>query len=211
MVVGPSEYGKTSIARSLVRRHLAETPNGLAFVSDPVGQFGRDGCYWYPSTDAWRARARDALKPDGAPMPRGASFACGTDEIVALAKEVGERVGNTQWDVRQRILVVFDEGSTSESSGATWMGKQDEQSLAMRRHRGNGFVFNIQEPTMLHPRFFLFATDFYIFVQTARHAAVLDERLALEKGTMQRAGVCTLPPHRYVHARKVVGVVQEEL
>jgi hypothetical protein len=211
MIVGPPEYGKTSIARDLVRRHLREMPTGLALVHDPVAQFGKDGCYAYANADAWRAAAREAAKPEAPGMPRGASLGGTTDEVVALARELGERAGNTQDNVRQPILVVLDEGSTSESSGSTWIGKQDQQSLALRRHRGNGFVFNVQTPTMLHARFWEMATDFYIMVQTSKHAAVLDERLALEKGTLQRAGVCTLKPHKYLHARRVVGVVPEEL
>jgi hypothetical protein len=211
MIVGPPMYGKTSIARALVRRHMAEWPTGIVLVHDPVAQFGGDGCYWYENADAWRAAAREAAKPESPGMPRGASLGGSTEDIVALAQELGTRAGNTQWNVRQPILVVLDEGSTNDNSGSTWIGKQDQQSLAMRRHRGNGFVFNVQTPMMLHTRFWEMATDFYIMVQTSRHAAVLDERLALEKGTLQRAGVCSLPPHRYLHARRVVGVVQEEL
>lgn len=208
MIVGLPEYGKTSVARALVRKHY-ELPGAVALVHDPVGQFGGDRCYWYKDANAWRDAARVAAKPDAVPMPRFCSLGGSTEEIVELARELGERAGNTQWNCRVPILVVLDEGSTNDNSGSTWIGKQDLQSLAMRRHKGNGFVFNVQDPTMLTARFWQFSTDFYIMMQTEKHARLLDERLSLPPGTLQAAGVCTLPPHKFLHCRKVVGPVGE--
>lgn len=209
LIIGPPEYGKTTVARHLVRRHLATT-NGIAFVHDPVQQFGRDGCYFYEDVAAWRRAAFEATKTKR-PMSRGISLGGSTEEIVELAGSLGVRAGNTQEHVRVPILVVMDEGSTNENSGATWMGREDMQALSMRRHRGVGFAFNIQEPTMLTEKFYLFATDFYLFAQTTDHARMLDKRLLLEKGTLERAGVCSLPMRKYLHARKVVGVVGDAL
>lgn len=208
MIVGLPEYGKTSIARALVRKHY-ELPGSVALVHDPVGQFGNDRCYWFKDADAWRAAAREASKPNGKPMPRFASLGGSTEDVVELARELGEKSGNTQWNCRVPILVVLDEGSTNENSGSTWIGKQDLQSLAMRRHKGNGFVFNVQGPTMLTERFWMFSTDFYVMFQTEKDAELLDRRLALKPGTLKSHGVCEFPPHKFVHCRKVVGPVEE--
>jgi hypothetical protein len=209
-IVGPPEYGKTTVARSLVRRHLAELPTGVVFVHDPVGQFGRDGCHWYANAAAWRVAAAKAAK-EKKPMPRGAALGGSTEEIMVLARELGERCGNRQENVRVPILVVLDEGSTNDSSGSTWAGKEDVQSLAMRRHRGIGFVFNLQDPMMLTAQLWRLGTDFYLFACTSKHARTLDDRLYLEPGTLERAGICKLDKHRYLHVRQRVGVVSEAL
>lgn len=208
-IVGPPEYGKTTVARALVRRHLRE-PSGVVFVHDPVAQFGKDGCHWYANASAWRAAAAKAVK-DKAPMPRGAALGGSTEDIITLARELGERCGNRQDSVRVPILVVLDEGSTNDASGSTWAGREDVQSLAMRRHRGNGFVFNLQDPMMLTAQLWRLATDFYLFACTTKHARVLDERLYLEPGTLERAGICKLDKHRYLHCRQRAGVVAEPL
>lgn len=204
IIVGLPQYGKTSIARALVRRHLRET-NGIVLVHDPMAQFGRDGCHFYADVASWRRAAFDATKHKR-PMPRGASLGGTTDEIVELAQSLGARAGNTQEHVRLPILVVLDEGSMA-GSGSTWISSEDQQALATRRHRGVGFVFNIQTPTMLTEQFYLFATDLYLFAQMSDHALLLDKRMFLEKGTLQRAGVCALEQHRYLHVQKRVGVV----
>jgi hypothetical protein len=209
-IVGPPEYGKTTIARQLVRRHLRELPSGVVFVHDLVGQYGKDGCHWYADASAWRAAAAKAAK-EKRPMPRGAALGGSTEAIVQLARELGEKCGNRQEDVRVPILVVLDEGSTNDASGSTWAGKEDVQSLAMRRHRGNGFVFNLQDPMMLTAQLWRLATDFYLFKCTTKHARILDDRLYLETGSLERAGLCTLPKHRYLHVRQGAGVVAEPL
>lgn len=210
IIAGPPEYGKTSIARALVRRHL-QTTNGIVLVHDPVQQFGPDGCAYYENAAAWRAAARAAAGKGGKPMPRGASLGGESSAIVELALSLGKRAGNRQENVRLPILVVLDEGSTSDSSGSTWIGKEDLQALAMRRHLGVGFVFNIQDPMMLTARFWQLSTDFYLFAQTSKHARTLDERLLLEPGTLEAARVCALDKHEYLHVRPRVGVVSDEL
>lgn len=207
IIAGPPEYGKTSIARALVRRHMKET-NGLALVHDPVAQFGRDGCRFYPDTNAWR---REAAAAKGKPMPRGASLGGSSSAIVELAIALGTRAGNTQENVRLPILVVIDEGSTNDSSGSTWISQEDQEALALRRHKGVGFVFNIQTPTMLMERFWLMTTDAYLFVQTSKHAKLLNERLLLEAGTLEGAGVCALGLHEYLHVKRPGGISKEKL
>jgi hypothetical protein len=208
-IVGPPEYGKTSVARDIVRRHLRET-SGIAFIHDPVAQYRKDGAAYFENAAAWRAAAAAAAKA-GKTMPRAASLGGSTADIVALAMSLGRRAGNTQENVRLPILVVLDEGSTSDSSGSTWIGKDDLQALAMRRHLGIGFVFNLQDPMMLTAQFFRLGTDFYLLACTSKHARTLDDRLYLELGTLERAGVCALPMHHYLHVRQRVGVVREEL
>lgn len=208
-IVGPPEYGKTTIARQLVRRHLRDT-SGVVLVHDPVAQYRKDGCAYYEHANAWRNAAAKAAR-EKRPMSRGASLGGTTEAIVSLAMDLGRRSSNRQDNVRLPVLVVLDEGSTNDGSGSTWIGKEDMQALAMRRHLGVGFVFNLQRPTMLTSAFFELGTDFYLFAQTSKHAAVLNERLYLEPNTLERAGVCGLPMHRYLHVRQRVGTVPEAL
>jgi hypothetical protein len=208
-IVGPPEYGKTTIARAIVRRHLAET-NGIALVHDPVEQFRKDGCAAFKDAAQWRAAAAVAAK-EKKPMARGASLGGSSEAIVALAMQLGKRAGNHQENVKLPILVVIDEGSTNDSSGSTWISKEDLEALATRRHRGVGFVFNLQTPTMLTEKFWLLSTDVYAFACTTEHARVLDSRMMLEKGTLERAGLCSLPEHRYLHIKRRDGVVPEAL
>lgn len=207
LIAGPPGYGKTTVARHLVRRHLQGT-NGIVLAHDPVSQYRADGCVPFETTNVWRTSAAVAAK-EKKQMVRGASLGGASSDVVSLAIALGKRAGNTQENVRLPILVVLDEGSANDSSGGTWIGKGDEQALAMRRHLGIGFVFNVQDPMMLHPRFWQLATDFYLFAQTSKHVRVLEERLLVEPGTLARTQ--TLGMHEYVHARTREGIVSDPL
>jgi hypothetical protein len=209
-IVGPPEYGKTTIARALVRRHMTEMPNPVVLVHDPVNQFAKDGCKFFKDANAWRAAAAEAAKKKQ-PISRGASLGGSDEEIMRLALDVGQRAGNNQDNVRVQILVVRDEASLATGSGATHMGATDNELLATRRHRGVGIVFNLQDPSQLTSRFFRMGTDFYLLAQTTRAAAKLDELLFLEPGTLMRAGVTQLPKHKYLHVKQREGVVRDAL
>jgi hypothetical protein len=209
-VIGPPEYGKTSILRKLVRRHLTTLPNGIALIHDPVAQFAKDGCAFYKDASTYRA-ALAAAHAKKQPVPRGASIGGSADELTKLALAMGERAGNTQDHVRVPILLGFDEGSLRDGSGATWMGKEDNQLLATRRHKGVGIVMNLQDTAQLTERFFRMSTDVYLMAQTTEFLLKLDKALMLEKGTLIRAGANQLPMHKYLHVRLRVGVVSEPL
>lgn len=208
--VGPPEYGKTTIARALLRRHLAEMPNPLVLVHDPVNQYAKDGCVKFADANAWRAAAVDAAKKKQ-PMPRAAALGGSDADIARLALDVGLRAGNTQDDVRLQIWFARDEASLATASGSTYVGAIDNELLATRRHRGVGMLFNLQDPSQLTSRFFRMGTDFYLFAQTSRAAVKLDELLFLEPGTLHRAGVTRLPKYKYLHVKQREGVVSEPL
>jgi hypothetical protein len=208
-VVGPPEYGKTTIAAMIARRHLATMPTGILFVHDPVAQFAKHGCLYFDTAIAWRAAARDAATKQTV-MPRGASLGGSASEVTALALELGEKMNRAD-SVRVPILLVYDEASLMDASGGTYMGALDNTLLATRRHRGVGLVFNLQDPGQLTSRFFRMGTDFYLMAQTSRGAAKLDELLYLEKGTLAAAGVTQLEKHRYLHVRQREGVVGDAL
>lgn len=208
IIVGPPGCGKTTLAAQLVRRHL-ERDNGVVFVHDPVYQFAKHGCAPYRDTAAWkRAAAYCAQQNPPSDMPRGASIGGEDEEITKLALSIGERC-NTADRVSVPMMVVYDEGSLRMSSGSTFIGKTDNEALAIRRHRGVAFVFNLQDPAQLTERFFRMSTDVWMFRQTSSNAAKLENLLLLEKGDLMRAGITRLPPHHYLHVRLGEGIVAE--
>lgn len=209
-IIGPPEFGKSSVLVELFRRHMDTMPNPIAFMHDPVHQFAQEGCAYAADANAWRVQAAAAAK-EKKPMPRAFSIGGSTSDLAELAMEVGERCGNTQWNVNTQIFVALDEQSENDSSGASHAGRVDTRMIAQRRHKGIGFAINMQDPMMMHPRLMRMATDFYLFRMTTTHSYAMDERLFLEKGTLHRAGVCSLPPRKYLHARQADGVVSEPL
>lgn len=209
-IIGPPEYGKTTLLRQLVERHFKSMPTGIVFVHDPVAQFAGDGCAYYKDANAWRAAAADVAKNKGATMPRGASVGGSAEDLTRLALSLGEKCGNTHEHVRVPILLAFDEASLRDGSGATWMGKDDNELLATRRHRGVGIVFNLQDASQLTERFFRMSTDVYVFVQTTENTWKLEKALMLERGRLA-PHVASLEKHDYLHVRLVEGIVQEAL
>lgn len=207
IIVGLPGDGKTTVVKRIIANHLRTTP-GIVLAHDPLAQFTSVGCRHYASVAAYRAAAAAAAR-DKAPMPRGAAIGGDTsDDVTELAMELGERL-NTADRVRVPILVPYDEGSLREGSGSTWMGKVDRRFLALRRHRGVGPVFNVQDVAMLTQGFYRMATDVVLFQLPSDRARDLDEKLYLERGTLERAGVTRLPHHYYLRVRPRVGVVAE--
>lgn len=208
IIVGPPGCGKTTLAAQLVRRHLA-LPKGIVFAHDPVGQFRKHGCLPYSNAAAWRTAAAECARSKGElQLPRGASLGGSDEEITRLALELGEKC-NTADRVELPMLVVYDEGSLRTSSGSTFIGATDNEALAIRRHRGVAFVFNLQDPAQLTERFFRMSTDVWMFRQTSSNAAKLENLLLLEKGDLVRAGITRLPQHHYIHVRLGEGIVAE--
>lgn len=205
MVVGPPEYGKTTLASALVRKALTESPASIVLAHDPVYQFGKSGCHAYRDAAAWRAAAALAHH-EGKRMPRGASIGGASEDITALALELGERLNRAD-DVRLQIWVPYDEASLMSDSGSTFISKSDNELLATRRHRGIAPIYNVQQPTQLTKRFWLMCTDAYMFMQTSKDAKTLDGYLLLEPGTLVRAGITRLPMHKYIHVHRGQGIV----
>lgn len=208
VVLGPPGAGKTTLVSSLVRRHL-DDENGIVFVHDPVFQFSKHGCHAYKDAAAWRTAAAAAAEQQ-TPMPRGASVGGDAESVTRLAMELGERINRAD-DVRVKILLAYDEGSLIETSGSTFMSSLDNTLEATRRHRGIGMVRNLQQPTQLMSRFWLMATDAYIFRCTTKQAKQLDDLLLLEPGDLARAGASRLPKYEYIHVRPGEGIVGDPL
>lgn len=209
IIVGPRGFGKTTLQISLIERHLRET-NGIVVAHDPVMQFAKYGCAYYPDVAAWRA-ANAAAARERKPMPRGSCIGgLDSEAVTQLALELGEKM-NTADRVAVPILVPYDEASLRDGSGSTHIGDLDRQMLSLARHRGVGPVFNLQEAKQLVAQFFRQATDVYLFRQTEDRARELDNLLVLEKHTLVRAGVTRLEKHNYLHVRTGEGIVDEPL
>jgi hypothetical protein len=201
-VIGPPECGKTYLARSLVDQHLRSGSDAWAFVHDPVGDQYAASCAWYRDVAAYRAAAADAIQ-QRRPLPRGAAIGGESPEaVIALVAEVAKRSR-----ARLRILVVIDESSLMVESGSSWISRELSALMAMRRHVGVGPLFLQQRVGMLDPRFYLLATDVYIFqLGNPKGLTVLEENLNLRPGTLTRV-VPSLPEHKHVHARNGKGLV----
>jgi hypothetical protein len=103
---------------------------------------------------------------------------------------------------------VYDEATLLESSGPTHMGLADRQALALRRHWGIGWLYNLQHTSQLTSAFFRNCTDLYLFRQVTKSCRLLDESMSLEPGTIEKSGVLALDKYRYVHVQPVVGIVK---
>jgi GTPase SAR1 family protein len=204
IICGPPGCGKTTLAKSLVRRHLDET-RGIVLAFDPMHQLTRDGCEYYADAAAWRARQSEA-GATGKPASRGASIGGDAADVTALAMELGKRM-NTATDVRLPILVPYDEGSLLGSSGTTYVGDLDNKLQATRRHLGVSPVYNLQQPSQLTERFWTMSTDAFLFRQTSDRARQLEQYLLLERNELVRAGITRLPAHYFIHVRVGQGIV----
>lgn len=201
-IIGPPQFGKTTLARSLMGRHLADFKDGIVIAHDPLQQFGARS---YKTPADVRAAFIAAE-----PMPRLISVTSDAPGCTSLAYEIGER-WNTAKRTTRPILLCYDEGSLIGSSGATWMGQADKEALAVRRHRGVGLVYNLQRYNQFTQSFYDSATDLYLFCQLPTRLAAIEEALGLHAGTLKAAGADTLPQHHYLHLRHHVGVVSEVL
>lgn len=201
IVVGPPQFGKSTLALSIVRDWLEG--GGWVLAHDPLGQY-RACCRVYEDADGWRAAAREASTKREA-MARGASLGGDASAVVALAVELGKR-WNTADNVRMRMLVVFDEGSLLDNSGGTWIGKDDNRLIATRRHLGIGLLYLVQRKAQLMQAFWDLSTDVYAFAQQAEDAAELERVGHLPRGTLG-AVLPAMPKHQFIHLRPGEGVV----
>lgn len=206
IIMGPPGCGKTTLAGSIAVKHLRD--GGIVLAHDPVLQFTKFGCRHYVDASAYREAAALAEKSGGT-MPRGASIGGNAADVTKLAMDIGEKCNRAD-AVRVRILEVLDEMSLG-ASGATWVDRQDNEWLAIRRHRGIGIVMNVQQPNQLTSRFYSMCTDVAVYRTTAGRARKLDGELLMEPGTLERANVTALPPFTYIHVRLGEGIVSEPL
>jgi len=203
VIVGPPQYGKTTIARDVALAFLREHPKGLVMAHDPNRQF-RDFCRTYETAADWRAKlARAASKSE--PFARGASIGGSAAELAQVAIELGRR-WNTADRVRVPLLLVYDESSLLETSGSSHIGQADTQLLSNRRHWGIGPIYNVQRPTALTEAFYSMATDVYILAQPSeRRTGVLEEYLGLKGGAL--SSLVGAPKFRFAHWRAGEGLV----
>lgn len=205
IICGPPGFGKTTLAASLVRKHLTET-RGIVLAFDPFSQFAKHGCYSYKDANAYRVAA-EQKRAEGKEMPRGASLGGKASDVTALAIELGQKL-NSAHDVRVPILVPYDEGSLIDSSGSTYIGDLDNQTQAARRHFGVALLYNVQQPSQLMERFWTMSTNVFLFRQTRDRAATLEKYLLLEPGDLLRAGVTRLEPFHFIEVRLGKGIVR---
>jgi hypothetical protein len=201
LIIGPPEFGKTSLAVEIVETFLAQDVN--VFAHDPNRQF-RGRCAEYADAAAWRSAAEAAAKTSS-PMPRGSLFGCKAKEVRDLMVDLGQKWNDVD-RVRVPMLGVFDEGSMLGTSGPTWISEEDQMVISNRRHLGMGLLINLQRPTMLTSAFSEIATDVYLLQQNGKRVDALEETLNLRPGALAR--VVELPPHRYVHWTRKGGLTE---
>lgn len=202
LVIGPPQYGKTTVLRELVIEHLRTHPTGLALVHDPNRQL-RDVCAVYEDAAHWKRAFDDHLR-SGKPFPRGASIGGEADEIRNEAIALG-KARNTADNVRIPILLGFDESSLLDSSGSTHMGKQDRALLSNRRHWGIGPIYNAQTVTGLDAGFFALATLVIVLSQTTeRETEKLEQRIGVPPGAT--LGLVMAPPYRFIRWERGKGL-----
>lgn len=201
---GPPKMGKSSLAAEVVRSMLES--GVVVLAHDPKKQY-RGLCAEYENADAWREAARKAAASK-TPMPLGASIGGKAADVTALAMELGKRFNDVR-RVRVKMCLVFDEGSVLGSSGSSWIGAEDNELLATRRHLGIGLLFLIQRPSMLTTAFWEMATDAYLFRVAGKRLDGLTETIHLPEGAL--APVANLPPFRYVRVSIGDGIAKERL
>jgi hypothetical protein len=202
VIIGPPRHGKTTVARELVKQHLAQYPTGYAVVHDPHRDF-RDLCATYDDADAWYRAL--AAAPSDKPFPRGASVGGSADRMRELAVSIG-RARNHADNVRVPILIVYDESSLMGTSGATHISQGDVELLSNRAHWGIGAVYNVQRPTALTEAFYSMATDVYVFaLPSSRRTQVLEEYLGLPEHALD--DLVGAQKYKFRHWRSGEGLV----
>jgi hypothetical protein len=203
ILVGPSEYGKSTIVRGEVVTHLASHPRSVAFVHDPHGEYAPDLCTSYESPDAARA-ALQAMRPG---LSRGFSVRGKSSQVRDLAIEVGKR-SNKKDNVRVPVLLAHDESSLMNSSGKTHMSDEDLDLCSNRRHYGVYALLNVQTVRALTEGWFSNATDVWILSQQNEDdARELEKRIGLGKGMLMRSRIWKAPPFKFLHWRRGEGMV----
>lgn len=203
VIVGPPQYGKTTIARTEAVEHLAAHRMGLVLAHDPNRQF-RDFCAVYETADEWLSKMTAAASKR-VPFPRGASVGGSAAELARVAIELGRRWNDSD-NVRVPMLLVYDESSLLEGSGSSHIGQQETQLLSNRRHWGIGPLYNVQRPTALTEAFYSMATDVYVLAQPSeRRTGVLEEYLGLRPGSL--AHLVGAAKFKFAHWRAGEGLV----
>jgi len=203
IVVGPREYGKTTIARCEVARHLREHENGLVFAHDVNVQF-KDFCAVFDDIHAWK-RAAAAAAAEKKQMPRAVSVAGNALDVTREVSELGKRFNKAD-NTRLPIFLAYDETSSMTSSGASFMGPLDTELLSQCRHWGIAPLYNVQKPQALMSGFYERATDVYILSQAnAKCTAFLEENLCLAPGALD--DMIHAPPFRLKVWRYKEGLV----
>lgn len=203
VVIGPPQYGKTTIVKGLVEQHLRAHPTGLALVHDPNRQF-RDLCATYDDSAAWLAALTRAAD-EGKPFPRGASIGGKASALRDAVVAIGKR-RNSAGNVRLPMLLAYDESSLMGSSGSSYISEDDNALLSNRRHWGIGTVYNVQRPTALTEAFYSLATDVFILAQPSeRRTSIVEEYLGLRPGSLR--SLVGGGPFRFAHWKSGKGLV----
>lgn len=174
---------------------------GWFFVHDVGGDF--DGlCATYKSVDEWRKRAAE-YDAKNLPLPHGAAFDFEDPmPLTKLVYELGEK-RNTHKRVVFPMMYGIDETALLASS-SSHVDKTDLKLMVRRAHVGVAPVYNMQDPTLLHPRFVSMTTDVYVFRQPSVKAiAHLQERMGAPPGAFD--SMLNAPKHRYIHFKRGEG------
>jgi hypothetical protein len=195
-IVGPPGCGKTTLAVVYVRQALER--GWWVFVHDQneARQYRELGAVHYATAAAWREAAAAAAR-ERRPLSRLASVGGSSGELVRLLLELGARHNRAE-SVRMPMLLVLDEASLTDTSGATHMADVDNALLSNRRHRGIGVVFLQQRIKQRPVQFYEMATDVILFrIANASKLGDLEDALGLEAGTLAR-----VVPHLYLPDRQ---------
>lgn len=202
VVVGSAGCGKTTLARALIAKFVAEKPNGIVLASDPVRQYVKDGATYYDDANAWRAAMMQAAR-EKKPVARVSSIGGRPQEVTELAIEIGQRAGNSADDVRVPILMPHDESSLANER--TFVSSQVNQLQATRRHLGVGILYLTQQPGQLNQAYFNAATNIYLFRVRRGHLKRLADLADVEE--FEIAHATELPNFAYIEIQQGLGVV----
>ena len=194
LLVGPPGYGKSTLGVELINERVAK--DRIVLIHDPNQQFRAtrfDTVHEFKREMAAQAKA-------GAMVPQVYAISAPGEgsTVVKTALELGERFNKTGRGVVQPIFLFLDEGTSLETSGPSWTGRDEETLIYQRRHYGIELAVNLQRPTQLGWTWWGVATDIHLFA--LRREDVITEaekQLGLAKGTF--AKVRALPQFQYAH------------
>jgi hypothetical protein len=152
VVHGLPKSGKTVLLKQLLVAH--EDAGATVLVQDPDHQFAELFPVYETAAD-YRRAARDA----GPSFRRGAAIAEVDGEVVtdlAIAAAPSARA-----EGRYTVLA-YDEAVLAVEH-ASYIGPQQKNLLARRRHLGVSLVINVQDFSQIHPTWQRLATELYTF------------------------------------------------